>query len=295
MRGWLAIVFSLLATAAVAGFPDFSLSGFSLGGGQCTNTEQSPVFTVTPAEYAFGNTTTGDTRYARFTLTNTGRGTFTNISTSKSAGVFRTYSTTECEAATLSAGNYCRFGVAFTPAAAVQYSYSASVSTNQVPTRAAMVRGTGVGASIITVSNTAVTADVTNIFDAVTRAQSFRSPVTGNLVAFRFKSGNSKGTAPVAAIRCGTSVDLSTSSQDTVAVNAINTVYGVTLSTPIPVTSGQTVYCGVRNTKTVFADGMSMQHSTANPYPDGQSYAAATNWVLNTPVAYDIYFEADFQ
>lgn len=259
---------------------------------KCVYEEKKPILSVSPTFKSY-SAAIGSTQRSDFTLANSGNRpatglAFNNFSTS---AAFSVYSTTCGDA--LAAGAQCTATVQYTGTSGT-ITDKFCIATNEVPDLCADVSGTGLSNQIVTVSNTSVTGDLGNIYDTITKGQSFKSPISGHLIAYQFKSGASLGTAPVAAIRCSTSIDLTAANEDTVAITTPNTVYRITLTVPIVVTTGQTVYCGVRNTKTTYTDRLSIQYANPGTYADGAEYQAAS-WSLTGISAYDLYFEGDFQ
>ncbi len=272
--------------------PDWSFSGKKKSVCYNATDPASPaVLAYSPSSLAFGNATTSSTHTLTTTLSNTGGSTATGLAQSGLSAPFSIASTT-C-GSTLEASGSCTTTVQYAPTDTVASSGTLTASATGITAATAGVSGT-VSGQIVTVSSTTVTGDLGNIYDTLTKGQSFKAPITGHLTAFRFKSGTSLGTAPVAVVRCGTSADLTMALEYTVAITAANTVYGVILTTPIAVTSGQTVYCGVKNSKTTYTDRMSIQYANPGTYADGAEYQASS-WNLSGISAYDLYFAGDFQ
>lgn len=136
-EGIAAILMCLIATVALAGFNDFCLTGFSLaGGGQCK--EQAAVALFTPSSKAFGTYTTGEVARQEFIVTNSGRGTFSNLSGSVNGTGFTVYSSPKCATAP------CTFKTRFIPPALGNYTGHLTVKSDQFAASTAALSGTGV-------------------------------------------------------------------------------------------------------------------------------------------------------
>lgn len=144
MRGWIAVIISLIATAALAGFSDFQCGSFNIiGGGQCL--EQCP--SLSPVSYTFANeSTTHTTRYL-FTLSNSGRG-YANISSlAMSDRGFRAYSTADSSCLTnLSPGSSCTVLTKFSPYTSGSQSGRLAVVSRNYATQYVNFYGTGLKA-----------------------------------------------------------------------------------------------------------------------------------------------------
>lgn len=144
MRGWIAVIISLIATAAIAGFSDFQCGSFNIiGGGQCL--EQCP--SLSPGSYTFANESTTHTTRNVFTLNNSGRG-YANISSlSMDVRGFRAYSTLDSTCLTnLAPGSSCTVLTKFSPYTSGSQSGRMSIVSRDYATQYVNFYGTGLKA-----------------------------------------------------------------------------------------------------------------------------------------------------
>lgn len=153
---WFAYVCAMIVLAscqpawASFDFEPFSAgSKFDTAGGRCTDSK--PVIAISPTSLVFANTSTGQTRVARVSVTNNGNATWTGIGYSNFASnVFAhvTAGQSPC-GTTLAAGATCNHDVSCTPVDTSTATDGFSFTSDQFAAKAVTVSCTGIAAAPI--------------------------------------------------------------------------------------------------------------------------------------------------